>query len=534
MNTNTDRDQGKQAQIANITAAKAVADIIRTTLGPRSMLKMILDPMGGIVMTNDGNCILREIDVSHPAAKSMIELSRTQDEEVGDGTTSVIVMAGEMLHVAQPFMEKKSIHPTVVVGAFTRALTSAMERMGEIARVLDSENREEIMDIIRATVGTKFTTRFGDLICQLALDATLAVSIQLDNGKKDIDLKRYCRVERIPGGEFKDCKVLDGIMINKDVVHAKMTREVPNPKVLCIDGNLDYTKGESQTNIEIEQSGDWEKYLEVEEEWVKTQCDHIAATGATVVVVEKALSDLAQHFLVKAGISAIRRVRKPDLIRIARATCATVITRCDLATEKDCGTNCELFEVRKIGDEYYCYFEGCKDAKACTIVLRGGSDDVLREMERNLNDATAVARNLMQDPRVVPGGGATEMALAQHIRTEANKLSGVIAWPFRAVADALEVIPRTLIDNCGGQIMRTLTQLRAKHADPANATWGIDGCKGTLVDMKEYKVWEPYAVKASIMKTAIESACMLLRIDDVLSGIASDRLLKEQGKRSRK
>jgi len=524
MNTNADRDQGKAAQLANITAAKAVGDIIRTTLGPRSMLKMILDPMGGIVMTNDGNCILREIDVSHPAAKSMIELSRTQDEEVGDGTTSVIVVASEMLHVAQPFMERRNIHPTVVVQAFTRAMSSALERMGQVARKLDEENQEEIMDIIRATVGTKFTTRFGDLICQLALEATLAVAIDKEDGTKDIDLKRYARCERIPGGSFEDCKVLDGIMINKDVVHSKMKRKVENPKVLCIDGNLDYQKGESQTNIEIEQAADWDKYLEIEETWVKEQCDYIAKTGANVVVVEKALSDLAQHFLTKAGISAIRRVRKPDLVRISKATGATTITRCDLATEKDVGTNCDLFEIRKIGDEYYSYFEGCKDAKACTIVLRGGSDDVLREMERNLNDATAVARNIMKDPRVVPGGGATEMAMAAYIREQANKLSGTIAWPFRAVADALEVIPRTLIDNCGGQVMRTLTQLRAKHADPANGTWGIDGTKGTIVDMNEYKIWEPYAVKSSIMKTSIESACMLLRIDDVLSGIASQRL----------
>lgn len=524
MNTNTDRDQGKSAQIANITAAKAVADVIRTTLGPRSMLKMILDPMGGIVMTNDGNCILREIDVSHPAAKSMIELSRTQDEEVGDGTTSVIVLAGEMLHVAIPFMERKNIHPTVVVGAFARALTSALEHMGTIAKKLDQNEKSQIIDIVRATVGTKFTSRFGDLICELAIDAVMAVAIDLGDGKQDIDTKRYCRIERIPGGDFKDCKVLDGIMINKDVVHAKMERQVKNPKVVCIDGNLDYTKGESQTNIEIENSGDWERYLEIEEEWIKEQCGYIVASGANVVVVEKALSDLAQHHLVKSGISAIRRVRKPDLVRIARATKATVVTRCDLLTAKEVGTNCEMFDIRKIGDEYYSYFEGCKEAKACTLVLRGGSDDVLREMERNLADAIAVAKNLMQDPRIVPGGGATEMALAAHIREEANKLTGVIAWPFRAVADALEVIPRTLIDNCGGQVMRILTQLRAKHADVANATWGVDGCKGTLVDMNEYKIWEPYAVKAQVLKTAIESACMLLRIDDVLSGIASAQM----------
>lgn len=531
MNTNTDRDQGKAAQIANITAAKAVADVIRTTLGPRSMLKMILDPMGGIVMTNDGNCILREIDVSHPAAKSMIELSRTQDEEVGDGTTSVIVLAGEMLHVAQPFMEKRNIHPTIVVGAFARALTSALEHMDTIAQPLDQNEKTEIIDIVRATVGTKFTSRFGDLICELAIDAVMAVATDRGDGKKDIDTKRYCRIERIAGGDFKDCKVLDGIMINKDVVHSKMARRVENPKVLCIDGNLDYTKGESQTNIEIENGGDWERYLEIEEEWVKEQCGYIIASGANVVVVEKALSDIAQHFLAKAGISAIRRVRKPDLVRIARATGASTITRCDLLTEKEVGTNCELFEIRKIGDEYYSYFEGCKDPSretlgVCTLVLRGGSDDVLREMERNLADAMAVAKNLMQDPRIVPGGGATEMALATHIREEANKLSGVIAWPFRAVGNALEVIPRTLIDNCGGQVMRVLTQLRAKHADPGNYAWGVDGCKGTLVDMNEYKIWEPYAVKAQVLKTAIESACMLLRIDDVLSGIASKQLQK--------
>lgn len=365
MNTNTKRETGRKAQLNNIAAAKAVADIIRTTLGPRSMLKMILDASGGIVLTNDGNAILREIDVTHPAAKSMIELSRTQDEEVGDGTTSVIILAGEILHLSQPFLEK-DIHPTVVVRAYMKALDAAVKIIDSLAFPIDVDDREQLMNIVTSCIGTKYTSRFGPLMGNLALDAVMCVAVDNGDGTKEVDIK-----------------------------------------------------------------------------------------------------------------------------------------------------------------EYFSFFVDCKEPKACSIILRGASRDVLNEVERNLHDAMGVARNVVHDPRLLPGGGAVEMAVSRAISEEALKIEGVEQWPFKAIGQALEVIPRTLAQNCGANVIRTLTKLRAKHAEWTTessggkaCTFGIDGDKGTIVDMKELGVWEAYAVKVQSIKTAVESAAMLLRIDDIVSGLS--------------
>lgn len=523
LNSNAKRESGRKAQLNNIAAAKSVADVIRTALGPRSMLKMILDPMGGIVMTNDGNAILREIDVSHPAAKSMIELSRTQDEEVGDGTTSVIILAGELLSVAQPFLEK-NIHPRLIVGAYMKALDEAITVLGKFSLHLDINNREQLMDLVRSCLGTKFVSRFGDLVSNLALDAVLKVTVERDNGAKEIDIKRYARVEKIPGGYLEDCKVLNGVMLNKDVTHPAMRKRIVNPRIILLDCNLEYKKAESQTNLELKKEEDFEAVLKQEEDFIEKICQALIALKPDLICTEKGVSDLAQHFLQKAGISVLRRLRKTDNNRIARATGATICSVPEEVKESDVGTGCGLFEVSKIGDEYFSYIVECKDPKACTVLLRGGSKDVLNEIERNLLDAMNVARNIVLDPRIVPGGGAVEMAISHHLANKSKSIEGVQQWPFKAVANALEVIPRTLIENCGGSAIRLLTALRAKHAahpGPGPCTWGIDGNKGELVDMIELKVFEPFAVKSQTIKTAIEAACMLLRIDDIVSGMSN-------------
>jgi T-complex protein 1 subunit gamma len=267
LNTNTKRETGRTAQMGNIMATRAVSDIIRTTLGPRSMLKMLLDPMGGIVLTNDGNCILREVDVAHPAAKSMIELSRSQDEEVGDGTTSVIILAGEVMGAAEPFITK-GMHPTVIVQAFNKALNKALEVCESMCRPITIEDKSALQGIVRSCVDTKFSSRFGTSISDLALDAVMKVTLTDASGTKEIDIKRYARIEKIIGGELSDCRVLNGVMFNKDVTHAKMRRRIENPRVLLLDCPLEYKKGESQTNIEVKEDGDWERLLKLEEEYV--------------------------------------------------------------------------------------------------------------------------------------------------------------------------------------------------------------------------------------------------------------------------
>jgi T-complex protein 1 subunit gamma len=523
LNATTKRETGREAQLNNIMAGKAVASIIRTCLGPKAMLKMILDPMGGIVLTNDGNAILREIDVVHPAAKSVIELSRAQDENVGDGTTSVVILAGEMLSVAEPFLEKQ-IHPTVIIRGFFKALESVTELIDKYSLKLDTNNRSEMLKVVQTCIGTKFVSRWGDLMCNLALDAVRTVMLE-ENGRKEIDIKRYAKVEKIPGGEIEESCVLTGVMLNKDITHPKMRRRIENPRILLLDCPLEYKKGESQTNVEIINENDFTALLKIEEEYIARICNDIIQFKPDLVITEKGISDLAQHFFVKHNITAIRRVRKTDNNRIARAVGATIVNRTDEIQESDIGNGCGLFEIKKIGDEYFAFITECKNPKACTILLRGASKDVLNEVERNLLDAMNVARNVVFDARLVPGGGAVEMALSQALAEQARSIESVEQWPFRAVANALEVILRTLAQNCGANVVRVLTELRAKHAvSPAeNFTWGVDGNKGVIADMRDLGIWEPYSVKVQTLKTAIEAACILLRVDDVVSGIAKKK-----------
>ncbi|GMM28049.1 chaperonin-containing T-complex subunit [Martiniozyma asiatica (nom. inval.)] len=516
LNTSTQRQSGREAQIQNITAAKAVADIIRTCLGPKAMLKMLLDPMGGIVLTNDGHAILREIDVAHPAAKSMIELSRTQDEEVGDGTTSVIILAGEILAQTYPYIEK-NIHPVVIIQALKKALKDALEIIHSVSKKIDLNNEEAMIKLISASIGTKYVAKWSDKMCRLALKATKTVLVE-EGEYKEIDTKRYARIEKIPGGEIEDSEVLDGILLNKDVVHPKMKRQIENPRIILLDCPLEYKKGESQTNVEITNESDWSRLLEIEEEQVKLMCEQILLLKPDLVITEKGVSDLAQHYLLKGGCSALRRVKKSDNNRIARATGATIVNRVEDLKESDVGTKCGLFDVKLIGDDYFTYLVKCQSPQACTIMLRGPSKDILNEIERNLQDAMAVTRNVFFEPSLAPGGGATEMAVSVGLAEKSKTIEGVAQWPYQAVADAFEVIPRTLIQNCGGNTIRVLAQLRAKHAN-GDHTWGIDGDNGKIVDMNEYGIWEPEVIKQQSAKTSIESASMLLRVDDIVSGV---------------
>jgi T-complex protein 1 subunit gamma len=373
----------------------------------------------------------------------------------------------------------------------------------EISLPIDVDNDKAMNSLISASIGTKFVSRWSDLMCSLALKAVRTVTWDAGNGKKEVDIKRYARVEKVPGGEIEDSRVLDGVMLNKDITHPKMRRRIENPRIVLLDCPLEYKKGESQTNIEISKEEDWNRILQIEEEQVKSMVESILACKPDLVITEKGVSDLAQHYLMKANVTALRRVRKTDNNRIARATGATIVNRVEDLQDSDVGTQCGLFEIEKIGDEYFTFLTECKSPKACTILLRGPSKDVLNEVERNLHDAMGVARNVMFNPRLSPGGGATEMAVSVQLGQLAKSIEGVQQWPYRAVADALEVIPRTLVQNSGASPIRVLTELRAKHAD-GKTSWGIDGETGEVVDMKTLGVWEPEAIKLQSIKTAIE------------------------------
>jgi T-complex protein 1 subunit gamma len=385
--------------------------------------------------------------------------------------------------------------------------------------------------IISSCIGTKFSSKWGNAIVDLAVKAVKTV-YRKEGEFVEIDVKRYAKVEKIPGGLLEECEVLDGVMFNKDVTHPGMRRVIENPRVVLLDCPLEYKKGESMTNMEFTKDEDFKKALMMEEEEVKKMCEDILRVKPDVVITEKGVSDTAQHFLLKFGnCTVIRRIRKTDNNRVARVTGATIANRPEELQESDVGKKCGLFEIKKIGDEYFTFMTKCEDPKACSIILRGASKDVLNEIERNLQDALGVARNVMLNPKIVPGGGAVEMELACRLMEMAQNIEGTQQWPFKALASALEVIPRTLAQNCGADVVRVMTELRAAHSKAGEGLYkGIEGNSGKIADMREAGVYDPISVKLQTFKTSIESACMLLRIDDIVSGIKKER--KQQAGKS--
>lgn len=376
----------------------------------------------------------------------------------------LLIAAGEILAQSLSQLER-DIHPVVIISAYNKALKESLEIIKRISIPINVNNDEEMLSLIKTSIGTKFVVRWSDLMCNLALQAvrTVAQDPELDSsvpGVKSVDIKRYARVEKIPGGEIEQSRVLNGIMLNKDITHPKMRRRITKPRIVLLDCPLEYKKGESQTNIEITKDTDWSRIQEIEEEQVKAIVDKIVEFKPDLVITEKGISDYAQHFLYKANVSAIRRVRKSDNNRIARAVDATIVNRVEDLRESDVGTGCGVFYIEKIGDEYFTFLDECDSPKACTILLRGPSKDILNEIDRNLADAMSVARNVIFNPILAPGGGATEMAISVGLQQKARSVTGVEGWPFRAVADAMEVIPRTLAQNAGGNVIRVLTELR--------------------------------------------------------------------------
>jgi len=432
-----------------------------------------------------------------------------------------------MLNVSEEFF-KKEIHPSVVVSGYYKALEDALKIADSMAKVVDIKNQEEVSTIVKCCLATKFASKWDNLISDLALKAVNIVHNK-DSKVFDCDIKKYAKVEKIPGGLLSECEVLDGVMFNKDIIHPQMRRKVENPRVILLDCPLEYKKGESQTNVEFTKDTDFTATLEEERKEVKALCDQLIALKPDVVVTEKGASDLAAHYLQKANVSVIRRLRKTDNNRLAKVTGAVIVNRPEELQESDVGTKCGLFEIKKIGDEYYSYFVKCKEPKACSILLRGASKDVLHEMNRNLDDAMAVARNILHEPKLVPGGGAFEMEIAAQLKEKAKSIEGLVQLPYLAVAKALEVIPRTLAQNCGADVMRILTDLRNKHEnqeDKEKVFYGIDGNEGKVANMKELNIWDTLVVKKQTLKTSIESACLILRIDDIVSGLKKDEKKK--------
>lgn len=483
--------------------AKALSSIVKTCLGPRAMQKMVLTKINSIELTNDGNSILRELDVSHPSARCLIELSQTQDDECGDGTTSVLILASELLDRIVPHL--KTIHPIKVCKMLTAAKDICLSHLSSIS--LDAVE-DQLINIVEASVSTKLCSILKVPIPKLALNAALLIKNNSEDSK--IDIKNNIKIEKIVGS-FEESEIIEGIIIEKDLVHSQMRKNIENPKILILDCPLEYRKGESVTNMEFSNKEDFTRSLQIEEEHIKKICRKIIETNADVVITEKGISDLALSILYENNITAIRRVKKSDLIRISKATNTTIKSSFDDLSEKQLGM-AGIFEYVKIGRDYYCKISKCVNPRAVSVILRGPTKDLLTELERNFMDAIKVARNVLLNQKLVPGGGSAEMSMAINLYKSSNEENKEV---FKSCYEALKVIPSILSTNTGvGKTLEILCDLE-KEQNIKGSFMGINGVTGEIADMRNI-VLEPYVVKMQTIKSAFECVMQLIRVDGII------------------
>ncbi len=505
--------KGRDAQRNNITAAKLIAEVVRTSLGPRGMDKMLVDSMGDVTITNDGATMLKEIDVQHPAAKMMVEISKATDNEVGDGTTSAVIVAGALLEKAEDLVAKE-VHPVVIVDGYTRAAEQAQVVLEKIAEKVDPTSRDDLLKVARTSMLTKLVTEDAPHLAGVVVDAVLLISEKAERGyKADIE---NVKVEKKPGGSLTDTELIRGIVLDKEVVHSGMPKRVDEAKIALVNSPLEIEKTEFSAEIRIEDPTQMQKFLDEENNILKSMADKLSESGANVVVCQKGIDDVAQHFLAKAGILAIRRAKESDMTKMAKATGARIVTNLDDLTESDLGY-AKLVEERKIESDRWTFVEGCKNPKAVTVLVRGGTQRIVDEAERALHDALMVTKDVVEKPAIVAGGGAPEAEVAMQLRAWAQKLSGREQLAALKFADAMDSIPMTLAENAGMDPIDTQIDLRAKHGEKGGKWYGVDALSGKVADMYAKNVVEPLAVKLQILKASAEVASMILRIDDVIA-----------------
>src|SRR5687768_3274143 len=508
--------KGRDAQKNNITAAKLIAEIVRSSLGPRGMDKMLVDTLGDVTITNDGATILKEIDVQHPAAKMMVEISKATDNEVGDGTTSVVVLAGALIEKAEELVNK-DVHPTVIVDGYRKASTKAIEVLNGIAQKVAGNEKQELIRIAKTAMQTKLVSKDSDELAQIVVDAALAVSEKTDSGfRLDID---DVKVEKKAGGSIRDTNLIKGIVLDKEVVHGGMPKRVEKAKIALINSALEIEKTEFDAKININSPDQMKMFLEEENRMLKSMVDKIIQSGANVVVCQKGIDDIAQHYLAKAGILVVRRVKESDMTKMARATGARVVNNLDDLSAKDLGS-ADLVEERKVETDKWVFVEGAKHPKSVTILIRGGSQRVVDEAERSVHDALMVSKDVLEKPAIVAGGGAPEAYAASKLREWTNTLSGREQIAAEKFAEALEVIPLSLAENAGMDPIDTLTELRSKQSKGSKWT-GVDVRNAKVGDISKLDIVEPLVVKEQVIKSATEVASMLLRIDDVIASSKS-------------
>ncbi|MCD6528689.1 TCP-1/cpn60 chaperonin family protein [Candidatus Bathyarchaeota archaeon] len=520
------RERGREAQHANIMAARLVAEAVKSALGPKGMDKMLVDSFGDVTITSDGRTILDEMDIEHPAAKMMVEVAKTQDEEVGDGTTTAVVLAGELLNKAEDMIEK-NVHPTLIIDGYRKAAEKALETLDKIAITVDPLDREMLKKVAKVSLASKLVSENKEPLADVVVSAVLHVARKVgDRYRVDLD---DIMVEKKPGESLADTRLIEGIVIDKEVVHPGMPKRVEDAKIALLDCPLEIEKTEFDAKINIETPEQMEAFLKEEENMLREMVDKIKSAGANVVLCQKGIDDMAQHFMAKRGILAVRRVKKSDMEKLAKATGGRIVTNIDDLTPEKLGY-ASLVEERKVGDDKMVFVEGCKNPRAVAILIRGGAERIVDEAERSVHDALCVVRDVVQEPKIVAGGGAAELEAARAVRDFAETLPGKEQLAVQSYAEALEIIPITLAENAGLDPIDIISDLRAHH-EKGEKWYGVNVLEGKIDDMEKLDVLEPLVVKKQVIKSATEAATMILKIDDVIAAAkVKPPSSKEEGK----
>jgi len=508
----SNRSRGKEAQRTNIMAAKVVAELVKSSLGPKGMDKMLVDSFGDVTITSDGRTILDEMDIQHPAAKMMVEVAKTQDNEAGDGTTTAVIISGELLSKAEELIEK-NVHPTIIIDGYRKASEKALETLEKLAIPVDLNSQEYLKRVAMTSMASKLVADHREYLADVAVKAILAVA-EKEGEKYKVDVDDV-KVEKKPGESIRNTKLIQGIVLDKDIAHSGMPKRVEKAKIALLDCPLEIEKTEFDAKINIESPEQMEAFLKQEEEMLKGMVDKIVSSGANVILCEKGVDDMVQHFLARKGIVAVRRIKKSDMEKLAKATGAKIVTSLEALASADLGY-ANLVEERKIGDDKMTFIEGCKHPKAVTILIRGGTTRIVDEAERSLHDALCVVRDVVEEPKVVAGGGSPELEVSRQLRKFAETLPGREQLAAKSFAEALEVIALTLTENAGLDPIDILSELRSRH-EKGEKWAGIEVNEGKVMDMAEAGVFEPLAVKKQIIKSATEATSMILKIDDVIA-----------------
>jgi len=506
------QQKGRDAQKNNIAAAKLVADLVKTSLGPRGLDKMLVDSLGDVTITNDGATILKEIDAQHPAAKMMVEVSKTIDTEVGDGTTSSVVFAGALLEKAEKLLEK-DVHSTVIIDGYQAASEKALELLAKLAKTVKPDDRESLIKIAKTSMQSKLVSEDSAPLSKLVVDSILKIA-EKDGDKYSVDLDNL-KVEKKAGGSIDDTSLINGIVLDKEIVHSGMPTKVEEAKIALVNTALEVEKTEMSAEIRISDPTQMQQFLEEENKMLKSMVDKIHDIGANVLICQKGIDDISQHYLSKHGIMAVRRVKESDMTKLAKATGGRISTNLDDISADDLGS-AEIVQQKKVESDKWVFIEGCKNPRSVTVLIRGGSQRVVDEVDRSLHDALMVVKDVVENPSIVAGGGSPEAYLAAELNEWSSSSEGREQLAIKQYAEAFESIPLTIAENAGMDPIDTIIALRANQSS-GKQTMGINAKEGKIGNMFSLDIVEPLAVKEQIIKSATEAACMILRIDDVIA-----------------